>query len=1069
MFFIELATAEPITKQQARKGVQAFLAKSGKGQHKIKASAVILEEAGASENESYYVFNVGNNNGFVIAAGDDRVPAILGYSHRGTFRVDSIPDNMKAWLGEYESQIAYMQEKGLSSTLQTSTTHVAISPLLTTTWGQGNPYNNSCPNFFNRGKCVTGCVATAMAQIMYYHRATSTRQTMVEIPAYQDYWPKHEGYVSVDAIPIGSVIDWDNMLDSYSGDATETQKKAVADLMSYCGTAVKMMYAHGTSSARDEDVPNALIKYFDYSEQTTLAYRSIYSEEEWDNLVYSELSKGNPLYYRGSNNSGGHAFVCDGYDGNGYYHINWGWNGTSDGYFLLSVLDPKEQGIGGTTSGYNQDQAALIGAVPNETLVRLTTQKIIFTSDTVFPRTQSDKTIMLPFTLTLQNQTGSNYQFGNAIGLYDNKGNLIEVLKDFGITNTIYANREITINVSLEVSSSLEDGVYHLIPLSRESNGERWEQNANSQEYFITMVINTDKISFYVGKPIITDVIAFADGKVKQICVGNWDTDGDGELSYEEAAAVTNLGSVFQGQNITSFDELQYFTSVTDIDTFGAFAWCNGLTSITIPESVKTIGYWAFAWCSSLTSITIPGNVTSIGIQAFLWCSGLTSVISLIEEPFVFAGSAFESISSDCVLTIPHGTKDAYIAAGWTEDIFRGGIVEEPAISTDEQLSVSEVTTAPGKTVSVDILLENKTTDLTAYQFDLVLPTGFTLATDSKGKYQVTKTERYEDDSQNLSVSKTDANTYKVLCFSMSNSVIEGNAGAILNVLLQTEADLEAGVYEGKIENVIFTKVDGTQLKLNDVAFSMEINPIVQGDANGDGEVNVADIVEIVNYVLGKPSAKFVFTASDLNGDGEVNVTDIVKVVSIILSADGNAAKERGEEPVELADNDVLTLAKNGDHTLSLNLVNEGHYIASQFDVRLSDGQTLNSITLNSQRAGNHQVAYAEVESGLYRVVVYSLDNCRYDGNDGELLNLSIKGDHVGSVSVENILFITSNHGEKRFDALSGEATGISAIKTEGKLDIYSMDGCMVRKQATTTEGLSKGMYIVNGKKQLVK
>ena len=364
--------AEPITQQQAQQNVQTFLESKGLA---TKASALRLSKPKftSTDIEYYYVFNIGDNDGYVIAAGDDCAPAILGYAVAGSVAVDSMPENMKAWLEEYVSQIEYMQEHQLVASPKLTTSYNAISPLMTTTWGQKNPYNLNCPDFFSYGKSVTGCVATAMAQVMYYHRANSVTQTTAQIPAYDcsTLWVNGSdtlGHIHVDAIPAGSPIDWANMLDSYSGSSTTAQQQAVANLMKYCGAAVKMNYANsgsGGSYAYSEDVPIALKTYFNYSNETVLKYRSNYSSNDaWENLIYNELSNSRPVYYSGRNSSGGHAFVCDGYDGSGYYHINWGWSSTSDGYFLLTALDPSQQGTGGTSSGYNQNQAAVINAEP---------------------------------------------------------------------------------------------------------------------------------------------------------------------------------------------------------------------------------------------------------------------------------------------------------------------------------------------------------------------------------------------------------------------------------------------------------------------------------------------------------------------------------------------------------------------------------------------------------------------------------------------------------------------------------------------------------------------------------
>ena len=251
-----------------------------------------------------------------------------------------------------------------------------------------------------------------------------------------------------------------------------------------------------------------------------------------------------------------------------------------------------------------------------------------------------------------------------------------------------------------------------------------------------------------------------------------------------------------------------------------------------------------------------------------------------------------------------------------------------------------------------------------------------------------------------------------------------------------------------------------------DFSSIIEFDDIIKGDANGDGEVNVSDIVEIVNYIMNKPSDKFVFAAADMNDDGEVNVTDIVMVVSIIMSSSNNAPKRAAV--AEIVDNDQLEMTSNDNHTLSLNLQNEGSYVASQFDIVLSAGQTLESISLNSKRMENHQMTYAEIDDNRYKVVIYSLNNAAYKGQSGELLNIKVAGS--GDVSVEDILFVTARQMEKRFPPLHRGTTGISVITNEAEtMDIYTIDGRLIRKQAKSTDGLEKGLYIINGKKQIVR
>lgn len=370
----------------------------------------------------------------------------------------------------------------------------------------------------------------------------------------------------------------------------------------------------------------------------------------------------------------------------------------------------------------------------------------------------------------------------------------------------------------------------------------------------------------------------------------------------------------------------------------------------------------------------------------------------------------------------------------------------EPVLSDDDKIVVAEVTASKGQQATIGIDLENKTTDLTAYQFDLTLPDGVSLSLNDKGKFLVTKTGRYEDDSQTLNISKLEGNTYRFVCFSMSNEVITGMSGAILNASLTIGESVNVGSYEATITNIVVTKQDGTQLKLNDSKFNIVVTNVIKGDANGDSEVNVSDIVEMVNYIMGKPSANFVQAAADLNGDGEVNVTDIVKVVSIIMDTNGSRASL-----CRSAMKGNLTVRGKGLSKMAM-VQHAEQFTAAQFDVILGDGQEIDDISLSSN--SDHCLTWKMTEDGTCRVVVYSLTNSAFDVNGSELMNIRLKGMN-GEIAVRNVVLVAAN----------SNTTGISKMTTDKSLgNWYTLDGRELNRQPS-----EKGIYVKNGKKLVVR
>ncbi len=353
LFFIALLFVNFVQAQEASPEIAKEVAtkyftyrKGDKADYKIKTSQTNYFKNKAT----FYVINF-EKGGFVIVSGDYRVKPILGYSLTNSFPKKINNPVVRKWLENYSKEIDYIVSEKIDNT-QTldkwddilnekfSKGGKAVNKLLTTTWDQGSGYNSDCPS-----GTVTGCVATAMAQIMNYH----------EYPATGVGWHRyvHPQYGEQKAYFENGNYNWANMSD-------DTGNEHVAKLMYHCGVAVDMDFgtsAAGGSSSSTGDVPYILANYFKYDQGIDYVARSEYTDAEWINLLKAEIDASRPIQYRGNGDDGGHSFVLDGYTDNDEFHFNWGWSGSGDGNYVIGTLNPQ-------SFEFNENNAAVIGIQP---------------------------------------------------------------------------------------------------------------------------------------------------------------------------------------------------------------------------------------------------------------------------------------------------------------------------------------------------------------------------------------------------------------------------------------------------------------------------------------------------------------------------------------------------------------------------------------------------------------------------------------------------------------------------------------------------------------------------------
>ena len=347
-----MATAAPRSLSQMKSAAESAL----------KAQPVVATRGGSAQLEvmkqgrQYTVLGY-KTGGFAVIANDDEFNAVIGYSDR-EFSTDNLPPAMLWWMDAADEAMTQQLASGgqtvSAAEMRSSSYPEAVEPLMVSEWDQMTPYNNLVSERIG-ATVYTGCVATAMAQIMYYHRSP-TRGSGAKHHPIESEDPSTNGKrlaVSFQA----TTYDWDNMLPTYTaGSYNTTQADAVATLMFHCGVAVEMSYGTelvGGSGAYDYNVALAAAQYFGYAAK--LYTRDIYSTEQWMNIIYDEISNGRPVFYGGVTSQWfGHAFVFDGYDANGFVHVNWGWSGSGNGYFDVALLNSSQGSF-----SYQQDMVVM--------------------------------------------------------------------------------------------------------------------------------------------------------------------------------------------------------------------------------------------------------------------------------------------------------------------------------------------------------------------------------------------------------------------------------------------------------------------------------------------------------------------------------------------------------------------------------------------------------------------------------------------------------------------------------------------------------------------------------------
>ncbi len=709
LFLSLISFAGEVTEQEALQKAQKFM--KGK-QFKQKN----LRRAATATKNAYYVFNVENNGGFVIVAGDDRTREILGYSEHGNIDMEHIPCNMKWWLESYAQQIATLgsYQKPAASAVN-RTQRAAVAPLITAKWNQDSPYYNWCPDgnyvdydeegYNTERRCLTGCVATAMAQLMYYWKWPKT------CPALDSYEFMFSSQ-TIKSLPATS-FKWEKMKDTYNGDETGEAADAVAELMRYCGQAVKTEYSLWSSGA--DLTSSTMISTFQYSSDMKEISRVGYTSSRWESFIYEELDAKRPVLYSGHTSSGnGHQFIIDGYDGAGLFHINWGWGGYPDTYFALSVTEGSDAPV----MEWQKAQAVFVGVEPSAAVEEtVSVDNVAYLCN---PDKKTAKVIVSEnvdrnaSSVTIQQTVNASGVDCKVIAISDGAFKGWTTIKELVIPEGVESiGKKVFYDCFALQKVVLPSTITYIGEDAFKANSDLIvveshianPKDINKLTFYGDDISHYDEFDEYVREVEPTLAVLYVpvgskekyeslpgwkqfrkieEGELKEAKVGDikyWypsagstaivvRDDSYSELTELTVPASVNIeGKTFQVTNIgtSAFQNCGEFTSISlpeGIETIGTCAFAGlFISEIKLPSTLKIIGYKAYNY-SHIKTVIVPEGVDSILANAFfdmlelvklelpnslkyigcnaLLRTNLTTVVSHITEPFAVSDFTFQ-------------------------------------------------------------------------------------------------------------------------------------------------------------------------------------------------------------------------------------------------------------------------------------------------------------------------------------------------------------------------------------------------------------------------------------------
>ena len=757
--------------------------------------------------------------------------------------------------------------------------HPAVKPLIITEWNQGNSdnvYNAHLPQISGKYPC-TGCVATAGAQIMYYYRWP--KAATKSVPGYST---SSKADTSKDLPSI--TFRWDKMKTQYYHrevtDPLTDAEEAVADLMLYCGYAAEMQYGLNGSGASVIDLARGMSEYFDYNPNTwNYVERSNYSISDWDDLIYNELASGRPIIYSGSSFQGGHSFICDGYDGAGMYHFNWGWGGEYNGYFKLQATNPYGKSDI-SDIGYVMDNYCIIGLQPSSWPVPSDPSKpdewdvadiegVVATADNV--RVDGLKVL-----IALGNENNQDVAFGFGMGELNADGSIspvsteYELYKEWGeISKGLYYS-----NVSFDFSTfNLSEGSHILVPISLVNGESVWRRCKPADIYFEVNVRGGTKT--LVAHPVENLKISKFDlasgGTPGNNQAVNFTVTNNGDnierLLYVYVGTANDKGynAARKTVKIASGNTKTYNLSIGWLEqgshtlylTSGKDGAVLAKTEVIVAQDISATSFNVsgakFANSELQVDVTVENHAGDFALPLYLFASKTTT-----KNRVYAAGTAIERGGSEVVTFYFKPTE----VGRWNL-----WVATDDAGSDVIGQSTVDITEAPTGKVTLKSSNSNavfgRNSDVTC---------SFT--------------------AKNTGTTTNYRNLETWLYVWNSGSGI-GVKNVITPLTLQSGEENTVSIYFDGLEEGVgyrvityyYTTFNGTdKIALNTQRFTYT-KPVFAslGDANDDNTINAADIVEVVNYIMGSPSAKFNKDGADANDDGTVNAADIVSIVNIIM------------------------------------------------------------------------------------------------------------------------------------------------------------------------------------------